>query len=148
MIAKLLELVTGKDDLERVAAKEDLALLNAYLKKRPVFIPQRPQRFLDLATLTPEQLTEQLQLDAEQLSGDRFDPWILEVDGVKRLPAFSSEKRMETFARKMSQQLNKAFGLGCISTLLEGVTKQVDVDFVDLNPYSEKSWEIGIGKKG
>ena len=147
MIAKLLELLTGKDDLERVAAKENLALLNAYLKRRPIFIPQRPQRFLDPKTLTPEQLTEQLKLDAEQLSGDQFEPWILEVDGVKRLPAFSSQKRMQAFAGKMSRDLNKVFGLGCIQILLADVTKHAEVDFVDLNPYSEKSWEIGIRKK-
>lgn len=52
MITKILEKLTGKDDLERVAYKEDLALLNAYLKKRPVFIPQRPKRFLDAASFT------------------------------------------------------------------------------------------------
>ena len=43
MIAKLLEKITGKDDLELVAYKEDLSELNAYLKKRFVFIPQRPR---------------------------------------------------------------------------------------------------------
>jgi hypothetical protein len=32
MIATILEKLTGKDDLERIAYKEDLALLNAYLK--------------------------------------------------------------------------------------------------------------------
>jgi len=41
MIAKILDKLTGKDDLERVAYKEDLALLNAYLKKRPVFRGRR-----------------------------------------------------------------------------------------------------------
>jgi hypothetical protein len=30
MIEKLLENLRGKDDLERIAYKEDLALLNAY----------------------------------------------------------------------------------------------------------------------
>jgi len=54
MIAKILEILTGKDDLERVAYKEDLALLNAYLKKRRLWIPQRPKRFLDAASLTQE----------------------------------------------------------------------------------------------
>jgi hypothetical protein len=34
MFAKILETLTGKDDLERVAAKEDLAALKAYLKTR------------------------------------------------------------------------------------------------------------------
>jgi hypothetical protein len=147
MIAKILEKLTGKDDLERVAYKEDLALLNAYLKTRHVFVPQRPKRFLDAATFTQEQLMEQIRKDSEQLGSDQFEPWILEVDGKKRLPVFSSQDRMQAFAAKISQEMNKVFGLGCISILLENVTKHVDVDFVDLNPFSKKSWEIGIGKK-
>ena len=147
MIATILEKLTGKDDLERVAYKEDLAVLNAYLKKRHVFVPQRPKRFLDAATFTQEQLMEQIRKDSEQLSSDQFEPWILEVDGKKRLPVFSSQDRMQAFAGKISQDMNKVFGLGCISILLENVTKHVDVDFVDLNQFSKKSWEIGIGKK-
>lgn len=147
MIAKILEKLTGKDDLERVAYKENLALLNAYLKKRPVFVPQRPRRFLDATSFTQEQLLEQIRMDSEQLSSDQFEPWILDVDGNKRLPVFSSQERMTAFAAKMSKEMNKVFGLGCISVLLETVTKQVDIDFVDLNLFSKKSWEIGIGKK-
>ena len=147
MLAKLLEKITGKDDLERVAYKEDLSELNAYLKKRPVFIPQRPRRFLDAASFTEEQLIEQIRKDSEQLAGEQFEPWILEVDGKKRLPVFSSQEKMTVFASKMSTELNKVFSLGCIQTLLENVTKSVDVDFVDLNLFSEKSWEIGIGKR-
>ena len=147
MIAKILEKMTGKDDLERVAYKEDLALLNAYLKKRHVFVPQRPKRFLDAATFTQEQLMEQIRKDSEQLGSDQFEPWILEVDGKKRLPIFSSQDRMQAFAAKISQDMNKVFGLGCISILLENVTKHVDVDFVDLNLFSKKSWEIGIRSK-
>jgi hypothetical protein len=147
MIAKILEKLTGKDDLERVAYKEDLALLNAYLTKRPVFVPQRPKRFLDAATFTQEQLMEQIRKDSEQLSSDQFEPWILEIDGKKRLPVFSSQDRMQAFAAKISQDMNKVFGLGCISILLENVTKHVDIDFVDLNSFSKKSWEFGIRKK-
>lgn len=147
MIAKILEKITGKDDLERVAYKEDLALLNACLKKRPVFVPLRPRRFLDASKLTQEQLLEQIQKDSEHVSSNQLEPWILEVDGKKRLPVFSSQERMTMFASKMSQHLDKVFGLGCISILLEDVTKQVDIDFVDLNLFSKKSWEIGIGKK-
>ena len=135
MLARILEKLTGKDDLERIAYKEDLALLNAYLKKRHVFVPQRPKRFLDAATFTQE-----------QLSGDQFEPWILEVDGKRRLPVFSSQARMQAFAARISQDMNKVFGLGCISILLENVTKHVEIDFVDLNPLSKKSWGIGIGK--
>ena len=81
------------------------------------------------------------------LGSDQFEPWILEVDGKKRLPVFSSQDRMQAFAAKISQDMNKVFGLGCISILLENVTKHVDVDFVDLNPFSKKSWAIGIGNK-
>ena len=147
MIGKILEKLTGKDDLERVAYKEDLALLNSYLRKRPVFVPQRPKRFLDAATFTQEQLLEQIRRDSEQLSNDQFEPWILEVDGKRRLPIFSNQERMTAFASKISQDMNKVFGLGCISILLENVTKHVEIDFVDLNPFSKKSWEIGIGRK-
>ncbi len=147
MIAKLIEKITGKDDLERVAYRENLAELNTYLKKRPVFIPQRPKRFLDAANFTQEQLLEQIRKDSEQLAGDQFEPWILEVDGKKRLPAFSSQEKMTAFASRMSKELNKVFSLGCVQILLENVTKNVEVDFVDLSLFSQKSWEIGIGKK-
>ena len=147
MLARILEKLTGKDDLERVAYKEDLALLNAYLKKRPVFVPQRPKRFLDAAKFTQEQLIEQIRKDSEQLAGDQFEPWILEVDGKKRLPVFSSQKRVQAFAARISQDMNMVFGLGCISILLENVTRHVDIDFVDLNLFSKKCWEIGIAKK-
>jgi len=90
---------------------------------------------------------EQIRKDSEQLGSDQFEPWILDVDGKKRLPVFSSQERMTAFASKMSQEINKVFGLGCISILLENVTKHVDIDFVDLNLFSKKSWEISIGKK-
>jgi hypothetical protein len=53
---------------------------------------------------------------------------------------------MATFSSRMSKELNKVFGLGCISMLLEDFTKCGDVDFVDLNLLSRKSWEIGIWK--
>src|SRR4051794_20131099 len=65
MLAKLLELITGRDDLERVAYREDLGQLNAYLKARRLLIPRRPRRFLDAASFTPEQLLELLQEEAE-----------------------------------------------------------------------------------
>jgi hypothetical protein len=148
MIGTILEMLTGKDDLERVAYNEDIRLLNAYLEHRPVFVPQRPRRFLDPATLTQEELLEQIRKDAEQLASDEFEPWILEVDGRKRLPVFSSQKRMTVFVRKVSTEINKVFGLGCVSILLEKITNQADVDFVDLNLYSKKSWEIAIRARG
>jgi hypothetical protein len=146
VLSRLFEKLTGKDDLERVAYKGDTALLNAYLKTRPVLVPQRPKRFLDADSFTQEQLLEHMAKDAEQLSGEMFEPWIREVEGKLRLPVFSSEARMTTFATKISQELNKVFGLGCISTLLQNITQQVEIDFVDLNLYSKKSWEIGVGK--
>lgn len=147
MVSKILEKLTGKDDLERVAYKEDVTLLNAYLKKRAVFVPQKPRRFLDPTSFTQEQLTEQTRKDVEQLKADYFEPWILEVDGKKRLPAFSSEKKMEAFGRQIARNLNKVFGLGCRKVLLAEITKKLDIDFVDLNLFSEKSWEIGFPKQ-
>ena len=146
MIDKILEKLTGKDDLERIAYKEDPALLNTYLKKRPVFVPQRPKRFLDAATFTQDELLEQIRKDSEQLASDQFEPWILEIDGKRRLPVFSSQKRMTAFSSTVSQQMNKVFSLGCVSILLGDVTKHVNVDYVDLNPFSAKSWEIAWTK--
>jgi hypothetical protein len=147
MIAKLLEMATGKDDLERVAYKDDLDLLNARLKTRPLWIPRRPTRFLDASGFTQEQFLEMVEKDAKDSAEDQFAAWILDVDGKRRLPAFSSQKKMEVFSAKMSQRLNKVFSLGCIEILLADVTRELDIDFVDLNLFSEKSWEIGVRKK-
>ena len=144
MFAKILERITGIDDLERVAYKEDIGQLNAYLKTRRVWIPSRPKRFLDASSFTQEELLQQIEQDAEELSGDVFEPWILEVDGMKRLPAFSSQKKMEAFSASISQQLNKVFSLSCGEVLLENVTKDLDIDFIDLNLFSRKSWEISV----
>ncbi len=101
MIAKLLETITGKDDLERVAYKEDLNLLNDYLKTRKLLIPKKPRRFLDAATFTQEELMEMIEQESKELGGDRIELWILEIDGKKRLPAFSSQKKMEAFSARM-----------------------------------------------
>lgn len=90
---------------------------------------------------------EQIRQDAEQLGRDQFEPWILEIDGKKRLPVFSSQDRMKAFATTITLDMKKVFGLGCVEILLANVTKRVDVDFVDLNPFNKKSWEIGVGKK-
>jgi hypothetical protein len=146
MIAKILELITGKDDLERVAYKEDFKLLNDYLRTRRVLIPKRPLRFLDAATFTEEELLKLIEEESIELGGDQFELWILDVDGKKRLPAFSSQKKMQAFSAKMSIQLDKVFSLGCIEVLLADIINKVDVDFVDLNLFSQKSWEIGVGK--
>lgn len=147
-MGRILELLTGKDDLERIAHKENLAALNAYLKIRPLWIPRRPKRYLDASTFTPEQFVELIRKETEDWSGDSFDPWVLQIDGKKRLPAFSSQKKMEIFSKKISQQMGKVFALGGAEILIEHVTKDLEIDFVDLNLFSDKSWEIGIGGKG
>lgn len=147
MLNKLLEIATGKDDLERVAYKEDLNQLNANLKKRRLLIPKQPRQFLDASTFTQGELLALIENESKELSGGQFQPWILEVDGKKRLPAFSSRKKMETFSAKMSQQLSKFFSLGCIEILLDDLAKNIDVNFIDLNLFSGKSWEIGVNKK-
>ena len=147
MIARLIETMTGKDDVERVACKGNIELLNAYLKTRPLFIPKRPKYFLDAANFTQQELMDVIQKETRELGGDQFEPWILEFDRKKILPAFSSQKKMQAFSSKVSQELNKVFSLGCIEILLENVIKNLDVDVVDLNRFSKKSWEIQIGKK-
>jgi hypothetical protein len=147
MIAKILETLTGKDDLERVAYKEDLELLNEYLKTRRLLIPKKPMRFLDSATFTQEELMELIEQESKELGGDRFELWVLDVDGKKRLPAFSSQKKMHEFSEKMSKQLDKVFSLGCIEVLLADAIRDLEVDFVDLNLFSQKSWEIGVRRK-
>ena len=144
MIAKMLEKLTGKDDVERVAHKEDLQLLDDYLKTRRLFFPKKPMRFLDAATFTQEQLMELIEQESKELGGDQVELWILEVDGKKRLPAFSSQKKMEAFSAEMSKKLNKVFSLGCIEVLLSDIIKAADIDFVDLNLLSQKSWAIGV----
>jgi hypothetical protein len=147
MIAKLIEKLTGKDDLERVAYKEDLGLLNEYLKTRRLLIPKKPKRFLDAETFTKEQLMELIKQESDELAGDQIQLWILEIDGKKRLPAFSSRAKMDVFSTTMSQRLNKVFSLGCFEALLVDVAKQADIDFVDLNLFSKKSWEIGVRRQ-
>jgi len=148
MFGKILEKITGRDDLERVAYKGDLDLLNDYLKTRRVWIPRKPRRFLDAADFTREQLLDHIRKDAQDLKGEPFEPWILVLDGKKRLPAFSNKERMHFFSRKISQDLNKVFGLGCFEVLLLESTKDLDLDFVDLNLFSEKSWEIAMKPNG
>lgn len=143
MLAKLLELVTGRDDLERVAYRDDLGLLNSYLKTRRLLIPREPRHFLD-PDFTPEELLELARAEAEELSDDPFVPWVFEVDGKRRLPAFSSQKKMVIFKGKISKRMDKVFGLGAAEILLGDLVKTQDIDFIDLNPLCPKSWEIGV----
>lgn len=144
MLSSLLEKITGKDDLERVACKEDPRKLNAYLQTRRLLFPKRPRRMLDANDFTQEELLALLEEDARELASDELELWILDVDGQKRLPAFSSEKKLQTFAARVSQDLNKVFGAGYVEVLMSDVVQGADVDFIDLNLFSERSWEIGV----
>lgn len=144
MLARLLERLTGKDDLERIASKDDLCLLNDYLKTRRLLFPKQPKRFLDASTFTQQELISLVEEEAKELKGDRIDLWVLELDGKKRLPAFSRQSKMEAFSARMSQELNKVFLLECVEALLPDVMKEMDIDFVELNLFSKKSWEIGV----
>ena len=145
MLAKILEWITGRDDLERVAYRGDLGSLNSYLKTRRLLIPREPRRFLDAASFTPEELLEAFRAEAEELSDDPFEPWVLEMDGKRRLPAFSSAKKMTVFSGEISKRLDKVFVLGGAEILLSDLVKHLEVDFVDLNASSPRSWEIGVG---
>lgn len=136
------------DELERVAQQGDLDELNAYLKTHRVLIPMRPRRFLDPKELTREQLLEEIKKDSEELKKMPFEPWILEVNGKKRLPVFSSTRRMEEFSRHIAQDLKQAFSLRGAKVPLELVARHFDIDFVDLNPFSENSREIGLRRRG
>jgi len=135
------------DDLEQVAYKGDLALLNECLKTRPVLVARRPRRFLEAANFTREQLLEQIKKDAQEIKATPFEPWILELDGKRRLPVFSSRPKLQNFAAKISQNMDKVFSLVGGEGLLREVIHGLEIDFVDLNLFSEKSWEIDIQKK-
>lgn len=143
MINKFLELITGKDDVERMGCKS-VDLLNEYLKTRRLLIPKRPRRFMDPNDLTEETLLDLIEKDAEELNKDAFYPWILEIDGKKRLPAFSSAKKATLFSARISQQLNKVFALCLEEILLHDLIKQIQVDFVDVNSLSKRCWEISV----
>ncbi|QDU06074.1 hypothetical protein V6x_58200 [Gimesia chilikensis] len=99
---------------------------------------------LDANDFTQEELLALLEEDARELASDELELWILDVDGQKRLPAFSSEKKLQTFAARVSQDLNKVFGAGYVEVLMSDVVQGADVDFIDLNLFSERSWEIGV----
>lgn len=146
MLAKLIEAVTGLDDLERVAEKGDVTALNRYLKTRAVHVPQRPKRFLDASSFTQAELLEMVESESARLAQDSQELWILDVDGKKRLPVFSSEKKMTIFSGQMSKSLNKVFSLGCIVVPIETVVRQIEVDYIDLNLFSPKSWEIEVNQ--
>jgi hypothetical protein len=144
MIAKIIEILSGKDQLERIAQKGNIQNMASYLKQHRVFIPKKPKQFLDPDKFTQNELLELLKQEGEELEGDSFEPWIIDVDGIKRLPVFSSYKRLLEFSKKMSRELNKVFGLGVVEVILPDTLKKIDVDFVDLNLLCRRSWEIGM----
>ncbi len=145
MIARLTEWITGKDDLERVAARGDRTRLNAYLETRRLWVPCEPSRFLDASDFGPDDLLRILEEEAEENAADRpFTPWVMEDDGVRRLPAFSSMRRMTTFAGAISKRLNKVFPLFGAEVLLDDAVLATSVAFVDLNPLCGQSWEIAV----
>jgi len=147
MIDKLLEKITGKDDVERIAYRENLADLNAHLRTRRLLIPRRPKRYLEAGNYTEAQLLEMIESEAKDLDDAPFEPWVLEIDARRRLPAFSNRERMEVFQKRISMKLNKVFALGAGEFLIADVTKGLNVDFVDLNALCERSWEIGVLQK-
>jgi hypothetical protein len=144
MIAKIIEMLTGKDDLERIAQNGNIPYLDSYLKQRRVFIPIKPKQFLDPNTFTQNELLELLKQEGNELAGDSLEPWILDDDGIKRLPLYSSNKRILEFSKRMSTELNKVFALGCVEVILPDILEKIDVDFVDLNLFCRKSWAIGV----
>ena len=89
MIGWLIERVTGKDDLERIAQKGNVQAINFLLKKRPVWIPSRPRQAIDPESMDGETLVQAVQNELGADGPDApFVPWIMEVDGCRRLPAF------------------------------------------------------------
>jgi hypothetical protein len=146
MIGSFINILSGRDDLERIAYKEELGSLNQYLKTRRVIVPRRPLRFLPASAFTQDQLQDMLREAAEDSACDQFEPWILDLEGKKRLPVFSHPKKMEIFSKRISQQLNQVFALSGGEFLIADITSQFNVDFVELNLFCEKSWEIGVRK--
>ena len=146
MLSKLVELLSGKDALERMACLEDPDRLLDYLLTHEFLVPIRPQQFLDADTATDEELMESIEASAEATAGDAVDLWTEEIDGKIRLPAFSSPKRAEAFGAALSQQLNMIFGLGCVPVLLSDVLATQHIDFVDFNRFSKGSFELDVAQ--
>ena len=144
MLSKLLEKLTGKDDLERVACKEDMAKLSAYLKTRRVLVPRRPSRVRDAASFNSAKLLEEIKADVDGLKDKPFEPWILEVEGRKHLPVFSSQRKLEFFVQKISQETNQLLSVGAGEFLVEEVIASIRIDFIELNAMCERSWEIAV----
>lgn len=171
MLDHILEIVTGRDDIERMADKGDPVQLRSYLEKRQLWIPARPRRFFEAANCTQEEFREATEpqrqraqendvgqceiADSRMATGASvrealcemaFEPWVLERDGQKRLPAFSSLAKLEEFSEAMSRQLGKVFPLPTMEALLPEVAAALGVDVVELNLFSERSWEIEVSR--
>ena len=147
MITKILNAVTGKDDLERIASKGDIALLEKYLESRPVFVPALPTKFLDAATSSDEDMLAFIEEQVVQQSEAIFEPWILESDGERRLPVFSSLKCMQVFSGEMSKSMNQIFALGGEEMLIADIREVYGIDVLDVNRFSKGNWEIGLKKR-
>jgi hypothetical protein len=148
MVSGLLELLTGRDDLERVAFRRNFDQLTAYLQRRTVYVPQEPDRFLEPDTFTQEELIGLIEQEATELSNDPFYPWVIEEEGRRWLPAFSSQKKMQTFSGEMSKELNMVFALRCAEVLLFNVLAPLEIDFIKVNPFSKYGFEIGVASNG
>lgn len=65
----------------------------------------------------------------------------------KAAAGFSSVKKANVFSGRISQQLNKVFALGLEAILLHDLVKQVEVDFVVVNLFSDRAWEISVTRE-
>src|SRR5688500_9302136 len=111
MLAKLLTTLTGRDDVERVAMKNDMGALRHHLRSRPLLIPRRALQCLDPAQLTDEQLRAAMEREAAETATAPFEPRVLTVEGQRRLPAFSSLEKLSAFSKRISTELNQVFAL-------------------------------------
>jgi hypothetical protein len=141
---KIFDLFTGKDDVERAASEEDPEVLKSLLKTRKLLVPRMPQRFLDAAAHTEEQLAELRSAENSEIAELLFEPWILEVNGVKKLPVFSSMENMKAFSAQMFVELNQVFALGHEEMLLADVIQGFKFQIASLNIYSEGSRELAV----
>ena len=87
-----------------------------------------------------------MRKNAEALAVGPIEPWVLDLDGKRRLPIFSREKRITVFSGEISKRLNKVFSLGFVEVLMSDIVDKIVLDFIDLNLFSPKSWEIQIKK--
>ena len=47
-----------------------------------------------------------MEQECKELDGESIELWFFEIEGKKRLPAFSSQKRMTAFRCRMPRDLN------------------------------------------